>query len=187
MAEDGVEKGNPKETPKPEEVELINSIFDKAKQIVEEHGEESIWGKDLPNRVAYLDVPASDDLRGHYRVLVWASPESPRVVIDYSKNISKGKYLNTTVGLERDKVVSFNAPVEEWHGDDVIFRESWRPGIKPAPVARYEHREFGHGELNLQEVQRMLTEGKPEKLPKTKGTDATEKRPGLLRRFLKRK
>ena len=186
MAEDEVQKGIPKETPKPEEVELIASIFDKAKQIVEESGEESKWGESFPSRVAYLDLPASDDLRGHYRVLVWASPENPQVVIDYSKNISKGKYLNTTVRLERDKVVSFNAPVEEWHDDSPIFREPWRPGKKPELFARYEHAEFGHGELNLQEVQRMLTEGKPEKLHKTKGTDATEKRPGLLRRLLKR-
>lgn len=188
MAEDGAEKGiSPKEPQKPEEVELITSIFDKAKQIVENHGEESRWGDAFPSRVAYLDYLDPEDLRGHNRVLVWASPDNPVVVIDYSKNISKGKYLNTTVRLERDKVVSFNAPVEEWHGDDVIFREPWRPGIKPALIARYDQREFGHDNLNLGEVKRMLTEGKVDKVNKTKDTSIEEQRQSLLKRILRRK
>lgn len=181
------ENGDSNETTNPEEVELITSIFDKAKQIVEEHGMPNPHGKGFPSRVAYLDYPASDDLRGHYRVLIFTDPDNPEVVIDYSKNISKGKYINTKVRLERNKVIKFNPLVEEWRGDSPIFREPWRPGIKPAPVARYEDSEYGHDRINLNETHRMLTDGKVDKSIRPKNSDTSEKRPSIIERLLRRK
>ncbi len=96
--------------------------------------------------------------------------------------------MNTTVRLERTRVVSFYAPVEEWHGDSPIFRQPWRPGIKPAPVARYEDSEYGHDNLNLNEVQRMLNNGVPATAGgKTIGASEKGKRtPTLIGRILRR-
>lgn len=170
MSQEGVFKESGVREPQltQSEKELVVSIFDKAQEMVKRFGEPSTWGKDLPNEVVYLDVPDDQDLRGNYRVIVWGDSESDEVVIFYNQKYIDRVYLNTQLHLTRDKLVTFNANIEEWHGDSPIINPAWSP--TPAMVkvmgSRFHPTEYHHGLLNLGEISRFLAEGKVVSKPK---------------------
>jgi len=164
MSQEGVFKESGVREPEltQSEAELVRSIFNKAQDFIRRFGEPSTWGKELPKEVIYLDVPDSQDLRGHHRVLIWGNSESDEVAIFYNQKYVDRVYLNTQLHLTRNRVVTFNANIEEWHGDSPIFNPPWSPTPEMEKVmgSRFHPKEHEHGDLDLAEIDRLLTEGK---------------------------
>jgi len=150
--------------------ELAGQIFQNAKNLVQRFGEPSTWGERLPKEVVYLDVEDAEDRRGKNRIVVWGDSDGDEVVIFYNKNYSQGVYLNNQVTLRDGRVLRHNADIEEWHGDSPIINPPWQRLPTPEMVqvmgSRFHPLEVFHGQLNLNEIARFITEGEVVTKPK---------------------
>jgi len=164
---------------------LVCQIFNQATALVEKYAEEyeSPLAGQPSRKIACLDFPDKEDLRKATRILIWQKPEKGLITIHYNQYYTKGVMLNTQATFSQDRVVAFSADILDTQGGDSFVGLPFNnPSEEMIRIMgkRWSPKEVSHGILDLNLINKFLTEGKPVQIHKERDTE-TKKNPLALK------
>jgi hypothetical protein len=171
--------GQPEEQNQQEK--LVSQIFYQAKTLVEEYGRDYVF--DSKKKFVALDFSDSTDLRKSNRIIVQWNEEKNIIDIHYNQQYSKDIMLNTQVGFSPDRIMSFSADTLCSQGGNFFVD---LPFNNPSEEAKrimgkqWSEKEKFHGKLDLNLINKLLTEGKVLQIQEKKGIKK-EKKPLISR------